>query len=82
MIVSCARLAGEPVVDSRGEEAGRIESVLLDLATGRVAGVVLACGGVLGLGERLCTVPWSQLSLDAERHRLVLQAPQEQRAHV
>jgi sporulation protein YlmC with PRC-barrel domain len=82
MIVSCARLAGEPVLDSRGEEAGRIESVLLELSTGRVAGVVLACGGVLGLGERLYTVPWSRLSLDAERRRLVLENPREQRAHV
>ena len=82
MIVSCSRLAGEAVVDARGEEAGRIESVLLDLATGRVAGVVLACGGVLGLGERLYTIPWSRLCLDAEHSRLVLLAKQGESAHV
>ena len=82
MIVSCARLAGEPVVDARGEEAGRIESVLLDLATGRVVAVVLACGGVLGLGESLHTIPWSRLCLDAEHRRLVLATAQEQGARV
>ena len=73
MIVSCSRLAGEPVLDEHGEEAGRIERVVVDLESGRVACVVLACGGVLGLGERYYTVPWSRLRLDPARRRLVLE---------
>jgi sporulation protein YlmC with PRC-barrel domain len=73
VIVSCSRLAGEPVLDARGEETGRIERVVVDLASGRVACVVLACGGVLGLGERHHAVPWSRLRLDAARRRLILE---------
>ena len=73
MIVSCARLAGERVLDARGEDAGRIESVMIDLASGRVAGVVIACGGVLGLGERVRTVSWERLRLDPSKRRLILE---------
>ena len=77
MIVSCSRLVGEPVLDAHGEEAGRIDRVVVDLASGRVACVVLACGGVLGLGERQHAVPWSRLRLDAARRRLILERTPE-----
>ncbi|HET6265064.1 MAG TPA: PRC-barrel domain-containing protein [Usitatibacter sp.] len=77
MIVSCTRLAGEAILDERGEEAGRIERVVIDLASGRVACVVLACGGVLGLGERQYTVPWSRLRLDSAHRRFILERTPE-----
>lgn len=72
MIASCARLVGEPVVDRRGEDVGRIDRVLIEVATGRVAGVVVACGGVFGLGEREYTLAWHELRLDATRRRVVI----------
>jgi sporulation protein YlmC with PRC-barrel domain len=78
MIVSCARLAGERVFDPRGEDAGRIERVMVDLASGRIAGVVLACGGVLGLGERLHTVSWERIRLDPAKRRLILEEDRQE----
>jgi len=78
MIVSSTRLAGQRVFDAGGDDAGRIERVLVDLSSGRIAGVVLACGGVLGLGEREYTVPWERLRLEPAQRRLILQPdPQE-----
>lgn len=79
MIVSCARLSGERVYDAHGDDAGRIERVMVDLATGAIAGVVVACGGVLGIGEREYTVPWERLRLDAAQRRFLL-APEPRRA--
>ena len=72
MIASCARLAGEPVVDRRGEEMGRVDSILVDMGSGRIAGVMVAVGGVFGLGERQYSVPWSELRMDPARRRIVL----------
>ncbi len=72
MIVSCARLAGDYVVNPRGEEVGRIERIMIDVASGRVAHAVVACGGVFGIGEQQYAIPWSAFTLDAERRRLVL----------
>lgn len=72
MIVSCARLAGDYVVIHRGEEIGRIERVMIDVGSGSVAHAVVACGGVFGIGERRYAIPWSGLTIDTARRRLVL----------
>ena len=73
MIASSARLAGEVVVDDHGEDVARLERVMIDVASGRVAYVVLACGGVLGIGERRYAVAWKDLRLDPKRRYLVLE---------
>ena len=72
MIASSTRLAGEVVVDDHGEDVGRLERVMIDVASGRVAYVVLACGGVFGIGERRYGVAWKDLRLDPERRCFVL----------
>ena len=72
MIVSCSRLAGDYVVSHRGEDVGQIERIMIDVASGRVAHAVVACGGVYGIGERHYAIPWSAFRLDTERRRLVL----------
>ena len=72
MIASCARLVGEPVVNRDGEEVGRIDRILVDAGSGSIAGVVLAAGGVFGLGERQYAVSWKDLGIDAAGRRIVL----------
>ena len=78
MIASCARLVGEKVFDPHGECVGRVDRVLIDLASGRVTGVVVATGGVFGLGERHQTVEWSGMKVDARGRRVVLARPLEE----
>jgi sporulation protein YlmC with PRC-barrel domain len=72
MIVSSARLAGDAVVDPRDEDVGQLERIMIDVASGRIAYAVLACGGVLGIGVRHYAVPWHELTLDARRRCFVL----------
>lgn len=72
MIVSAARLASHRVVDRGGEELGRIERVMVDAASGRIAYVVLAYGGVFGIGERRCALAWDDLELDPARRCFIL----------
>lgn len=71
-VMASASLAGDAVVDPRGEALGHIERVMIDVASGRVAYAVLARGGVLGLGEKLFAIPWEALTLDARSRRFVL----------
>ena len=78
MIVSCTRLVGEPVVDAHGTDVGRVDRVLIDIATGRVVGLAIATGGVFGLGERHHDIEWSELKIDARGHRVVLDRPLEE----
>lgn len=75
MIASCARLAGQSVVDRRGEDVGRIDRILVEVATGRIVGVVIAVGGVFGLGARYHTVAWPDLGVDVLRHRVEVARP-------
>jgi sporulation protein YlmC with PRC-barrel domain len=69
---SCRALEGEIVFDRHGEEVGRIARVMIELRTGRVTHAVIACGGVLGIGERFHGVPWSKLAFNAEQRCFVL----------
>lgn len=71
-VMSCASLAGDRVVNARGESLGRLEHLMLDVPSGRVAYAVLAHGGVLGIGEKLFAIPWDAFTLDAEHKRFVL----------
>ena len=65
-------IAGDAVVNRDDEDLGHLEHVMIDVPSGRIAYAVLACGGVFGIGARLFAVPWSALSLDADRQCFVL----------
>ncbi len=71
MIVSCARLAGEYVVNPRNEDVGQIARIMIEVGSGRVACAVVASGGVFGIGERHYAIPWQAFTIDPSR-RLVL----------
>ncbi len=68
-VLSASTLAGDRVVNSRGEDIGKIDEIMIDTPTGRVAYAVLSFGGFLGMGDKLFAIPWSMLSLD-EDHKV------------
>jgi sporulation protein YlmC with PRC-barrel domain len=70
-------LVGDPVVDRAGNDIGRIEELMIDVATGRVAYAVLSFGGFLGVGDKLFAIPWSQLVVDEGRKRFVMDVAKE-----
>jgi sporulation protein YlmC with PRC-barrel domain len=70
-------LIGDPVVDRTGRDIGRIEELMIDVATGRVAYAVLSFGGILGIGDKLFALPWSQLVVDEARKRFVVDVSRE-----
>lgn len=72
MLVACSRLAGGAVLDANDDEVGRLDHLVIDVRTGRIAYAVLARGGVFGIGETLFEVPWQALHVDARREVLVL----------
>ena len=76
-VLSAGTICGDPVVNARGEDLGRIEELMIDLDDGRVAYAVLSFGGFLGFGNKLFAVPFEVLVLDAEKHRFVLDVPRD-----
>ena len=65
-------LEGDRVVNTRGEDLGKITDIMLDVQRGRIAYAVLSVGGFLGIGDKLFAVPWGAMALDIERKCFVL----------
>jgi sporulation protein YlmC with PRC-barrel domain len=71
-VLSAGTLAGDRVRNRNGEDLGKIEEIMIDLESGRVAYAVLSFGGFLGIGDKLFAVPWESLELNAAEHEFVL----------
>lgn len=77
-IMAADTLEGDSVVNGAGEKLGTLDHIMLDVGRGRVAYAVLSSGGFLGVGDKLFAVPWSALTLDADRECFVLDVAKEQ----
>src|SRR5438105_9704065 len=71
-VMSAGTLAGDHVRNAAGDDLGKLEEIMLDVPTGRVAYAVLSFGGFLGMGNKLFAVPWDALTLDEENHEFIL----------
>ena len=70
--MGASTITGDKVVNAAGEDLGKIDEIMLDTPTGRVAYAVLYFGGFLGMGDKLFAIPWDQLSLDEDDEHFVL----------
>ena len=62
-ILAADTLTGDAVVNREKEDLGKIEHLMIDVETGRVAYAVLSFGGFLGIGDKLFAIPWSALAI-------------------
>ena len=76
-VINAATLIDGEVVNAQGEALGKLEAIMLDVGSGRIAYAVLSFGGLLGIGSKLFAIPWSALTLDAREKRLVLDVSRE-----
>lgn len=60
-IVDSSRVVGTRVENPKGENLGKIESLMLDLGESRILYAVLSFGGFLGVGDKLFPVPTEAL---------------------
>jgi hypothetical protein len=70
-VLPASTLTGDRVRNRVGEDLGKIEEIMVDIPSGRVAYAVIAFGGVMGIGEKLFAIPWRALTLD-EQNRVFL----------
>jgi sporulation protein YlmC with PRC-barrel domain len=76
-VLSASTLAGDRVVNAKGEDIGKIDEIMIDVPTGRVAYAVLSFGGFLGMGDKLFAIPWSRLTVDEENKVFLLNVDRE-----
>jgi sporulation protein YlmC with PRC-barrel domain len=69
-------LVANRLYDADGNFVGKLEEVVLDVRSGCVRHVVVAVGGIMGIGRRRLAVPWSALTPDADYRRCVIDVAQ------
>lgn len=80
-LISSSKVEGTPVVGRDGEHLGKIESLMIDKYSGRVAYAVMSFGSTLGFGGALFPLPWSYLTYDEAKDGYVLGISKQQLAN-
>ena len=80
-VLAADTLTGEKVVNLQKEDLGKIEHLMIDLGTGRIAYAVLSFGGCLGMGDKLFAIPWGALALDTVEKQFILNVDKELLKH-
>jgi hypothetical protein len=75
-IVDSGIVAKSNVTNDHGENLGKIESVMLDLDTGKIAYAVISIGGFPNRAK-LFAVPWELLSFSHHDKRMILNVPRD-----
>jgi sporulation protein YlmC with PRC-barrel domain len=76
-VLSASTLDGDTVRNAANEDLGKLEDIMIDIPTGRVAYAVLSFGGMLGIGDKLFAVPWEALEVDEDEKCLILNVDKE-----
>ena len=71
-VLSASTLAGDSVRNGAGEDLGKVDELMIDIPSGRIAYAVLSFGGFLGMGNKLFAVPWNALRVDEDEHCFIL----------
>lgn len=76
-LMSAGTLTGDKVVNAQDDDLGKIEEIMLDVPSGRIAYAVMSCGSILGMGGKLFAIPWQALKLDTANECFVLDIDKE-----
>ena len=76
-VLTASTLAGDSVRNSAGEDLGKIDELMIDIPSGKVAYAVLSSGGFLGMGDKLFAIPWSALTVDEDAKCFVLEVDKQ-----
>ena len=66
-LIASDKVEGTAVYGPDGDKIGRIENLMIDKYTGKVAYAVLSFGGFLGMGSDHYPLPWSMLKYDEKK---------------
>lgn len=76
-LISSSTIDGDSVVNDQGEDLGKIKDLMVDPVAGKIEYAVLDFGGFLGMGDKYFAVPFTNLSVDRENKRMILNVKKE-----
>ena len=60
-VLAASTLTGDKVRNAAGEDLGKVDEIMIDITSGKIAYAVLSFGGILRMGNKLFAVPWGAL---------------------
>jgi sporulation protein YlmC with PRC-barrel domain len=73
-----SKLVGMAVKNPSDDKLGKVDNLVLDVEGGRLLYVIVATGGVVGIGEELHTIPPQKFTFNSERDALQLAATKQE----
>jgi sporulation protein YlmC with PRC-barrel domain len=71
-VMAASTLAGDKVRNTAGEDLGKVDEIMIDIPTGRVAYAVVSFGGFMRMGNKLFAIPWSAFQVDEDDKCFIL----------
>jgi len=65
-LIGSDKVEGTSVYGANDKKIGKIERIMLDKVSGKVAYAVLTFGGFMGIGEDYYPLPWASLTYDTQ----------------
>src|SRR5919108_5634804 len=76
-VMAVGTFTGYRVVNPVGEDLGKIEDIVIDMESGRIAYAVLSFGGFLGFGDKFFAIPWDVLRPSSTEEAFILHTDRE-----
>jgi len=74
-LIPASKMDMYDVVNPKGEDLGQVQNFMVDPDTGRVAFIVVAFGGVLGLTDKWIAIPMEVLDWDYDARHFIMDVP-------
>jgi len=71
------RLERYDLVNEKGQDLGQVQNFVVDMLTGRVAFVIVAFGGMLGISDKWFAMPWDIMVWSPEKRKFIVDMPQK-----
>jgi sporulation protein YlmC with PRC-barrel domain len=76
-VLAASALKGSRVGNFAGEDLGKVDDLVVDVATGRLGYVIVSMGGFLGIGDKLVAVPWELFTVRPGDHEFLIDIEKE-----
>ena len=76
-ILSATTILGDKVTNADGEDLGKVEELMIDLVSGRVAYAVLSFGAGFLQSGKFFAIPWASLAVDLKNKQFTLDVSRE-----
>lgn len=63
-LIASDKVQGTNIYNTRGEDLGEVDELMIDKLSGKVAYAVVTFGGFLGMGKERRALPWGVLRYD------------------